>query len=75
MGFEGLHGVSLMDAERIPVRIRDKHHSTDGTFERFNNEFYVAGTDLAHSGIEIVDLESNRRPVARRFPLLPPTCY
>ena len=30
--------------------------------------FTLLGAKLAHRGIEILDLESNRRPIARRFP-------
>src|SRR3984893_12810180 len=70
MGFECLPSVSLMDADRIPVRIRDNCHSTDGAFERLNNEFYVVCAKFAHGRIEIVDLESNSWPIARRLPFL-----
>jgi hypothetical protein len=59
-----------MDADRIPIRIRDNSHSTAGILKRLENELNVAGAKIAHRGIEILDLEGNRRPVTRRFPFL-----
>ena len=60
-----------MYGDRISVRVRYNRHSTDRTFERFKDEFYVAGAQRAHGGIEIVDLESDGRPITRRFPFFP----
>ena len=52
-----------MFGDRIAIRVRYNSRSTDGTFERLKDEFYVAGAQRAHGGIEIIDLESDGRPI------------
>ncbi len=59
-----------MEVDRIPIRIGNNRHSTGGILERLDKEFGVAGAQIAYGGIEIIDLESNRRPITRRFPFL-----
>src|SRR5258705_4130465 len=61
MSFECLPDVSLMDNNRIPVRVRDNRHPSDRTFERLMNKFHVAGAKFRDGGIEIVHLESYGR--------------
>jgi hypothetical protein len=64
MGFDGLPRMSLVDGDRIPIRVRDDHHSADRTFKRLHHNFYVVGAKGAHRGIEILHLESDGRTIA-----------
>src|ERR1700751_2400594 len=70
IGLIFLTNQSFMDADRIPIRVRDDRHLADGSVERFNDELCVVFPKISNSQVEILNFESDRRPVRRRFPFV-----